>query len=107
MILMTPEDLQADAGLRDFCQRWKVRELSLFGSVAEGRSHPASDYDLLVTFEPDADFGLLDHARMERELSELLGRPVDLVTRASIEQGHNPIRRRSILHSARTIYHAA
>jgi len=107
MASMTFEDMQADAGLRDFCRRWKVRDLSLFGSAAEDRLQAGSDYDLLVSFKPEAEHGLLDHARMERELAELLGRPVDLVTRASVEQGHNPLRRTSILTSARTIYHAA
>src|SRR5262245_9272753 len=45
------------------CQRWKIRELSLFGSAARGDARADSDIGLLVEFEPDADWSLLDTAR--------------------------------------------
>jgi uncharacterized protein len=41
---------------------------------------PSSDVDLLVTFEPTAAWSLIDHERMEQELTEIVGRRVDLVT---------------------------
>jgi predicted nucleotidyltransferase len=67
-------------------------------------SAPGSDLDLLVRFAPDAEWTLLDHSRMERELEEMLGRKVDLVTRAAIEESPNWVVRKEILGSARTAY---
>lgn len=90
--------------LAQFCQRWKVAELALFGSVLRDDFGPDSDVDLLVTFAPDADWSLLDHIRMQQELAELLGRSVDLVSKRAIEHSANPLRRREILSNARSVY---
>ncbi len=95
-----------DAQLAAFCDRWKVRELAIFGSALREDFGPDSDVDLLVTFQPEARWGLFDHFRMERELVERLGREVDLVTLRSVESSPNWIRRREILQTARTIYAA-
>lgn len=66
--------------LADFCRRCHIRRLSLFGSQLKGTAKPDSDIDLLVEFEPDARIGLLDIAGMEIELTDVLGRKVDLRT---------------------------
>jgi uncharacterized protein len=95
-----------EAALSSFCQRWKVRELALFGSVLRDDFGPDSDIDVLVTFEPDADWSLLDHVRMQKDLGALLGREVDLVSRRGIERSANWIRRKAILDTAETIYAA-
>ena len=87
-----------------FCRRWKITELAVFGSVLRDDFGPDSDIDFLVTFAPDARWSLLDRARMQRELEEMLGRKVDLVGRRAIEQSENWIRRREILGSARPYY---
>lgn len=87
-----------------FCRRWRVTELSLFGSVLREDFRPESDVDVLVTFAADADWSLLDHIAMEMELSSLLGRKVDLVSRKAIERSSNWIRRQSILESAIPYY---
>ena len=92
--------------LAQFCRRWRVRELALFGSALRDDFGPDSDVDLLVTFSPQAAWSLLDHVRMQTELSELLGYPVDLVSRRAIERSPNPIRKREILSTARTVYAA-
>ena len=64
-----------------FCQSHHIRKLSLFGSVLRNDFRPDSDIDILVEFEPDHTPGLLAIARMERELSQLVGgRRVDLRT---------------------------
>ncbi len=63
-----------------FCEQNDIRRLSLFGSVLRDDFRPDSDVDVLVEFEPGAVVGLFDIARMERELSHLLGRKVDLRT---------------------------
>jgi len=62
------------------CRRHHIRRLSLFGSVLAGTDRPDSDVDLLVEFEPSATPTLLDVARIEADLSALLGRRVDLRT---------------------------
>lgn len=87
-----------------FCRRWKVRELAVFGSMLRGDSRPDSDIDLLVTFEADANWGLLEQAAMEGELTSLLGRKVDLISRRAIERSMNWIRRQAILESAQTVH---
>jgi predicted nucleotidyltransferase len=92
--------------LNEFCQRWKIRELALFGSALREDFRPDSDIDLLVSFEPDARWSLLDFARMQNELEELFERPVDLVERAAIESSENYIRRRSILRDTEVVYAA-
>lgn len=86
-----------------FCRRWKVRELAVFGSALREDFRPESDIDLLVTFESDANWGLLEQTTMESELSALLGRRVDLVSRRAVERSTNWIRRKAILESARTV----
>jgi len=63
-----------------FCRRHFIRKLSLFGSVLKGHAGPDSDMDFLVEFHPDHLPTLVELAAMERELSELLHRPVDLRT---------------------------
>jgi len=92
--------------LRGFCRKWKIRELALFGSALREDFGPESDVDLLVTFQEDAAWSLFDHVRMEQELEGLIGRDVDLVTRRSIEDSPNYLRRREILSTARTVYAA-
>ena len=87
-----------------FCQRWKIVQLELFGSILRNDFGPHSDVDFLVTFATDARWSLLDLVQAEEELSNIVGRPVDLVERGPVEQSHNWIRRRAILDSARSIY---
>ncbi len=90
--------------IKDFCRRWQIVEFALFGSVLRDDFRPDSDVDILVTFAPEADWSLLDHARMELELKALLGREVDLVSRRAIERGSNWIRRQAILDTAQPVY---
>jgi predicted nucleotidyltransferase len=65
---------------------------------------PDSDIDVLVSFQDSVSWGLLEFSRMKRELENLLGRKVDLLTKKSIEQSHNWIRQREILETAQVIY---
>lgn len=94
------------AALAAFCDRWRVASLELFGSVVREDFRPDSDVDVLVSFQPDANWGLLDHGAMEDELSGLFGRRVDLVSRRAVERSANPIRHASILESAVTLFTA-
>lgn len=59
--------------LAALCRRHRIRRLSLFGSRLKGTAGPGSDVDLLVQFAPDAAPTLFDMARIEAELSALLG----------------------------------
>lgn len=94
------------AALQELCRRWRVSELALFGSALRSDFGPHSDLDLLVSFEPGTTWGLLDHIKMQQELAELLGRPVDLISRRAVEHSANPFRRRAILDSARVVFTA-
>jgi len=90
--------------LADFCRRWKITKMALFGSVLCEDFRPDSDVDVLVSFAKDAHYTLLDLARMEGELEKIFGRKVDLVELSAVEKSRNYIRRKSILASAETIY---
>jgi predicted nucleotidyltransferase len=89
-----------------FCQRWQIIELAFFGSVLRDDFRPDSDIDVLVTFAPGVEWSLFDHMAMEEELSSLLGRKVDLVSRRAIERSNNWIRRQAILETAEPFYAA-
>jgi predicted nucleotidyltransferase len=91
------------AGVREFCGRWKIVELSLFGSVLRDDFRADSDIDVLVTFAPDETWSLLDLIAMRDELSELFGRQVDLAEENCLR---NPFRRREILGTKERIYAA-
>jgi hypothetical protein len=92
--------------IADFCRRWRIIELALFGSVLRDDFQPDSDVDVLVAFAPGASWSLLDHVQMEQELSAILGRGVDLVSKRAVERSTNWIRRQAILGSAEVMYAA-
>ena len=89
-----------EAKITDFCRRNQVKSLALFGSVLRADFRPGSDVDLLVEFEPGARVGFMALGRMQRELTALLERPVDLVPK----DGFKPVIRRDVLASAEVIY---
>jgi predicted nucleotidyltransferase len=84
-----------------FCHRWKIHELSLFGSVLRDDFGPTSDIDVLVSFDDDAQWSLWDFTTMQDELGALFGRRVDLVERDGLR---NPFRRHRILETRRVMY---
>ncbi len=90
--------------IAEFCRRWKITELALFGSVLRDDFRDDSDVDLLVTFQLDAEWSLLDHIAMEEELSVILGRKIDLVSRRAVERSGNWIRRKAILSTTEPLY---
>jgi predicted nucleotidyltransferase len=94
--------LPTDA-IMQFCRRWKIRELALFGSVLRADFGPESDVDVLVTFADDAEWGLLTHMQMQQELATILQRPIDLVSKRALEQSPNWVRRGDILSTAQVI----
>ena len=90
--------------IKTLCQRWQISEFALFGSVLRDDFGPTSDIDVLLTFAPQARQGLLTLAQIQHELADLLGREVDILTKASIQQSHNQARRHHILNSAQVFY---
>ena len=89
--------------LREFCAKWKIKELRVFGSILRDDFRPDSDIDFLVEFEDDADWELFDHFDMEEELAAIVGRKVDLVSRSSIEASRNRFRKKEILSTAEPV----
>jgi uncharacterized protein len=81
-----------------------ISELAVFGSVLREDFRPESDVDVLASFEPDAEWSLLDHVAMQEELSGIVGRRVDLISRRAVERSSNGIRRRAILETAEPLY---
>lgn len=94
------------ATFAEFCQRHKIIELALFGSILREDFNLESDIDFLVTFSPEAKIGLIEVDEIEKELKELVKRKIDLVFKNSIEVSHNWIRQRNILRTAEVIYGA-
>jgi predicted nucleotidyltransferase len=86
-----------------FCQKWKIRELSLFGSVLRDDFRPGSDVDVLVSFQESTDWDLFDLVAMRDDLMAIFGREVDLVEKEGLR---NPFRRRHILSTHQVIYAA-
>lgn len=82
--------------LADFCRHNHIRKFSLFGSVLRDDFRPDSDVDVLVEFETGQIVGLFRLAGMELELSEILGRKVDMRTPAELSRYF----RREVLNSA-------
>jgi hypothetical protein len=101
MVSVGPVEVD-EISLADLCRRYQVRELALFGSAARGEVRADSDIDLLVEFLPGARIGLMDYAGLMLDLSKLLGRKVDLVSK----NGLKPLIRASVLSETRLLYRA-
>ena len=86
-----------------FCQKWKITELAVFGSVLRNDFRPDSDVDTLVSFADDAHWSLYDWVDMQEELKGMIGRGVDLAEKKGL---HNPFRRHAILTTKQVIYAA-
>lgn len=101
---MIPSSLNIpDEALRDFCAKHHILTLKLFGSALRDDFTPESDVDLLVEFVPGEPMGLIRLGTIEAELSELLGRRVDLNLPSLLSKYF----RDEVLAVAETIYDAA
>ena len=98
--LNIPQDRLAES-----CRANGIASLAIFGSALRNDFGPASDVDLLVEFAPGCTPGLR-FVDIADELSDLLGRPVDVVTRSAVERSRNVIRRKPILDAAEVVYMA-
>lgn len=86
-----------------FCQKWKIVEFAVFGSVLRDDFRPDSDVDVLVTFGPGGGITFDNRVDMLDELKAIFGREVDLVEKKAID---NPFRRHSILTTKEVLYAA-
>ena len=90
--------------IEEFCEKWRVAELAVFGSALRDDFRPDSDVDILVRFFPRARTSLFDLQHMEEELKGIFGQDVDLVERSVVERSRNYLRRRAILGDLEQIY---
>jgi predicted nucleotidyltransferase len=100
MILASGIDVCA-AGIAEICKRYGIQELSIFGSAARGDMRADSDVDVMVEFLPDVVHGW-EYFRLENELAEVFGRPVDLATKKWMK----PRVKARVLPEARVLYAA-
>lgn len=103
MMDLAPGVAVDDDELRSICRAHGIRRLDLFGSALRGELRPESDIDLLVEFDPGKVPGLLGIAQIELELGQLLGREVDLRTRADLSRHF----RDQVAATARVLFDAA
>jgi hypothetical protein len=89
---------------RPFCEKYHIRRLDVFGSVAREQAVLGSDVDLLVTFDEATPVSTADLLEMAGEAEELAGAPVDFVLRSSLEKSPNTYARENILRSAVNVY---
>ena len=89
--------------LNEICSRYGVQFLGLFGSSVRGDDEAASDVDVLVRYGEDGAKGLLSMVAMERQLGEVFGRKVDLVT----EEFLSPYFRNNVLREVKPVYSKA
>ena len=86
--------------IEEFCRKHYIRKLSLFGSALRDDFNPESDLDILVEFDPAHIPGLIKLAGMEIELTEILGRKVDMRTAQDLSRYF----REEVLKSAKVQY---
>jgi len=89
--------------LAEFCRKWRIRELSIFGSALRDDFGPESDLDFLVSFEPEAPLDFDNLLDMKEELEVRFGREVDLIEKEALR---NPWRKYEILRTREVIYAA-
>lgn len=89
------------AQIAEFCQRWHILELALFGSVLRDDFRPDSDIDVLLTFDSQHSMSWDSRIKMQEEIEQLFKRRVDLVNKKYLK---NPYRRHEILSTCEVVY---
>jgi uncharacterized protein len=93
-----------ESAIEQFCRKWNLRELSVFGSVLREDFQPASDVDVLITFAPGSGMTFESFLEMRAELSKMFGgREVDLIQKRLLR---NPFLRERILMTRKVLYAA-
>lgn len=105
---MTTPTIRIDVPMDDiraFCERWGIVKFAFFGSVLRDDFGPESDLDVLAWFD-GGPRTIFEHIRMERELTELLGRRTEVVSHEALCEDTNAERRAEIEESARVVVQA-
>ena len=84
-----------------FCRKWRVKELSVFGSALRKDFGSDSDVDVLVELQPGHGLVMYDWLNMIEELRVIFGREVDLVAKGGLK---NPFRRHHVLNNREVMY---
>ncbi|MBF2056822.1 MAG: nucleotidyltransferase domain-containing protein [Cyanobacterium sp. T60_A2020_053] len=92
--------------LINFCQENHIAELAVFGSILRDDFNNQSDIDFLITYSPLANRGLLEKIALKEKLEKMCHRPVDLVSKNTIKNSKNWLKKQTILNSCQVIYHA-
>jgi len=92
-----------DEAIARFCGKWGITRLELFGSALTRNFRPDSDLDFLVTFEEGMSPGL-NFFQAADELSQILSRKVDLISKEGLGRSRNKFRSKQIFASAQPIY---
>ena len=103
---MNPRLNITDDQLADFCRKWMIVEVWLFGSVLRDDFSAKSDVDVMVCFQDAAPWSLFEMAEMKLELEAMTGRTVDLIEKPAVEHHRNPWTRHEILSTAERVYAA-
>lgn len=90
--------------IEDICKKYKIVELSVFGSILRDDFHAKSDVDVILSFDPKVHVSLFDLGAIKIALEGVFGRSVDIVTRRSIEMSGNKLRQEEILGKAKVLY---
>lgn len=92
--------------VKAFCEKWKIKEFSFFGSVLTDDFDDKSDVDVIVAFDESSSWSLLDLVDMKEELELMFGRNVDLLTDRALRRSRNPYRKNEIISRSEVIYAA-
>ncbi|MEI6426848.1 MAG: nucleotidyltransferase domain-containing protein [Pseudanabaena sp. ELA607] len=87
-----------------FCQYWQIQELYVFGSILRDDFCDDSDIDFLYSLSSTVSWSFSNLLRAEQDLSAIVGRDVDLVSKKSIDRDRNWLRRQNIFNSMRLVY---
>ncbi|MBN8546624.1 MAG: nucleotidyltransferase domain-containing protein [Ignavibacteria bacterium] len=88
------------------CQKWKVKQLSFFGSVIREDFNSKSDIDILIEFQPDAIITLSKFERIRMDFERFFNRKVDLVSKRAVINSRNVVRKNAVLSNFRVVYGA-
>jgi len=104
---MTIQKIQiSEDQLSSICNKYLIKELSIFGSALRKDFDEDSDIDLLIEFKPEAAVSLFDLIDVKEDFEKLFGREIDIVSKNAIKRSNNYIRKKAILENYNTIYAA-
>lgn len=87
--------------IKFLCEKYQIKELSVFGSSLRSDFKISSDVDFLVSFNEKAKITIFDLIDLQNEFSTLLNREVDIVEKESLK---NPIRKKNIIKNREILY---